>query len=169
MKRLMLPILLSLGLVAPLAQAKFGRMNTPLLNEDIPADLTFSGVRVTVLQSTWFANMFAMLGENCAFELSSGKSFSAFLEVDSSGPHAINFYFNGDRSRFFRGATATYVPVHYEKGEAIHPYFLIELPGGWKYRLQIHRSGTHKTLTLSMIKGHPGQQTLLPIFTAEGY
>jgi len=163
-------ILFSLTIILALSAAPtFARSAVVSLEEhlSLPKDLSFVGHTLEIQHRTWFANFFKLFESTCSDNLTS-DDMAGPIEIASAGPKTLALQFNGRRSKLITGAKTSYVPVHTVYGEVIHPYFLVETAEGWKFHVVIHKSGSVKTLSVFLLKGRPGSQTFLPIFTAQG-
>lgn len=165
MKWAFLSVAMILGLNA--APAKARAFALPEEHLALPKSLSFIGHTLEIQNPTWFANFFGVLERECT-DLLTADDMAGPVEIITAGPKTLVLQYNGQISRLIMGAETTYVPVHIEGGKRVHPYFLVETPGWVKFQVMIHKSEGVKTLSVFLLKGRPGAQTLMPIFTAEG-
>jgi hypothetical protein len=135
---------------------------------DLPPNLSFQSNTLRVLDSSWFATLFAK--SNCAYLLEE-TTVDVPFELKSSGPRSIQVTVKGKPLRLFDSANASYVPLFYQGTTPVHPYFLLKLKDWVSLHVIIHRNGDKKNMKVSVVhRGKDGKgDSLHPVFEAEGF
>lgn len=135
--------------------------------QSIPSSIEFRANQVTVIHPSWFASLFPESTENCSDILSPTSAIQKgeFL-VRARSQNQLIFEFRGKPARALSLGQAKYAPVHYEGDAAVHPAFLVDLPGWIHVQLEIHRVNPGKRLTLYVLIGVEGKQKLVPVLSA---
>lgn len=129
----------------------------------LPEGLSFRGdVGVVVYQPLWFAQLFPSSGA-CSRALTRNQ-----VRVHASGGNLLSVSVNGNVSWLLASGLATYVPVHYRGGAVVHPYFVVRTPDWVRFHVEIRHVRGRKLLIVSLVRGRPGQEHLVPVFSAPG-
>lgn len=132
----------------------------------LPLGVSFESERVRVLNSAWFNVLFESAG--CEFTLGT-QDLNLPLKLHAEDGAMMLMKLDGKLSKLTRDADTLYYPVHYFRGNVVHPYFVMKAKNWVSFKIEIDKdSAGVKKLRVYLIKGRPGSEKLVPVLEAEG-
>jgi hypothetical protein len=128
-------------------------LSTAPVSMPLSKKLDFRSARIEVASPGWFNSLFER--DNCEAAMTS--NLPGTLEARVTGPHKLEFFWQGKKSAILQKSYATYVPLHYRFGEAVPAHTLITIPGFVILHATVTSKDGIRDLRLSLVRRDPAR------------